>query len=189
VTTKSEILLHPVRLRIVLAMGAESLTTGQLAESLPDVAPATLYRQVAVLVGASMLEIVSERRSRGGTERTYALVSDTVRLAPDETVAMSRDEHMRGFITFVGSLVEAFGRYLDDSESDLASDAVGYRQAGLWLSETERQVLFAELADALSPHVGNEPTPERRRILLNTILIPDAAMAPAANTKDRRDPS
>ncbi len=64
--TPAEILLHPVRLRIVLAFGAEQLTTAQLADRLPDIAHATLYRQIATLADAGMLEVVDERRDPRG---------------------------------------------------------------------------------------------------------------------------
>lgn len=37
---------HPVRLRVIIALGGRTLTTKQLAEALPDVAQATLYRHV-----------------------------------------------------------------------------------------------------------------------------------------------
>jgi DNA-binding transcriptional ArsR family regulator len=190
VSAKSEVLLHPVRLRIVLAMGGETLTTTQLAARLPDVAHATLYRQVAILAEAGLLEVVDERRVRGGTERTYSLVSEAVRMGPDEAAAMGTDEHMRGFVTFVGSLVEAFGRYIGSPDADPAGDAVGYRQAALWLDTDQQRALVERLVAAVSPYLGQEPTPERQRILLNTILIPDLhARSPEEDTKDRRDPS
>ena len=51
-SSAAAVLLHPVRLRIVLAMGDEQLTTAEIAQHLPDVAQATLYRQVAVLADA-----------------------------------------------------------------------------------------------------------------------------------------
>ena len=47
ITDSAGLLLHPVRLRIVQAfLGGRRLTTAQLRTALPDVSPATLYRQV-----------------------------------------------------------------------------------------------------------------------------------------------
>ncbi|NUP32350.1 MAG: helix-turn-helix domain-containing protein, partial [Streptomycetaceae bacterium] len=44
----ADLLLHPVRLRIVHAVsGGRELTTTQLCERLPDVSKVTVYRQVA----------------------------------------------------------------------------------------------------------------------------------------------
>ena len=49
----ADLLLHPVRLRIVEAfLGDRALTTSALAAELADVPPASLYRHVARLVDA-----------------------------------------------------------------------------------------------------------------------------------------
>ena len=70
----ADLLLHPVRLRIVKAfLGERALTTGQLAEELEDVPSGSLYRHVALLVKAGVLQVVAERRVRGAVERTYML--------------------------------------------------------------------------------------------------------------------
>ena len=174
-TNRAEVLLHPIRLRIVLAMGSDELTTAQLAERLPDIAHATLYRHVAVLAEAGMLSIVDERRVRGGVERTYAIVAEAAHIGPSDAGAMSQEVHMRGFVTFVGSLIEAFGRYLAHPAARPGEDRVGYRQASLWLTEAESAQLAERLASVLEPYLGNAATPERGRVLLNTILIPELA--------------
>jgi hypothetical protein len=57
----AELLLHPVRLRVVQALlGDRVLTTGDLHAELPDVPTASLYRHVAVLAGAGVLEVAYE---------------------------------------------------------------------------------------------------------------------------------
>jgi DNA-binding transcriptional ArsR family regulator len=171
--TRAEILLHPVRLRIVLAFGADRLTTAELAERMPDVAHATLYRQVATLAEAGILEVVAERRIRGGVERTYALVADASSLGPGDVAVMDRDALLSGFVVFTGTLVGALSRYLDDPAATPAGDPVGYRQAGIWLDDTERSELLERLRSAVVPYLQNRPTADRERLLLNTILIPD----------------
>ncbi len=179
--SRAEILLHPVRLRIVLAFGSEELTTAQLAERLPDVAHATLYRHVATLANAGMLEVVAERRVRGGIERTYALVADAVKLGPDQAAAMSKDELLRGFVVYSGAMIEAFGRYLDHPAADLSEDPVAFRQAAIWLDDEERADLVERLRDAFAPYLGNEPTDTRERLLVNTVLIPDPSARPTSD--------
>ncbi len=169
----AEILLHPVRLRVVLAFGSEQLTTAQLAERLPDVAHATLYRQVSTLADAGMLVVVAERRVRGGIERTYALAEGAARLGPEDAVEMTPDALFRGFLVFAGTLVDSVGRYLDHPDADLRHDPLSFRQAALWLDHDERARLIERLREAMTPYLGNEPSAERERLLLNTILIPD----------------
>lgn len=174
----AEILLHPVRLRIVLAFGSEALTTTQIAERLPDIAHATLYRHMGTLAEAGVLEVVAQRRVRGGIERTYTLVSDAARLGSDRAVSMSKEELQRGFGVFVGALMESFGRYLDHPSADIATDPVSFRQAAIWLDETELAELAERLRSALAPFLDNEPTDERERLLVNTVLIPDRSARP-----------
>jgi len=178
-TRIADILLHPVRLRIVLALGSDRLTTADLQRHMPEVAQATLYRQVAALVEAGLLEVVEQRQVRGGVERTYALVPSAAAIDPTEVAAMTSEEHMSGFVTFVGALIGAFGRYLDDPGADLTEDSVGYRQAAIWVDDTERTTLVSELATALAPYLAHEPRAGRERVLLNTILIPDVTAASA----------
>lgn len=176
----TDILLHPIRLRVVLAISGNDLTTTELGERLPDVPPATLYRHVAKLADAGLLEVVRERRSRGGVERTYRLVVSAANIGAEEAVSMTSEEHMTGFVTFVSALVGDFGCYLDHPDSNPGEDAMGYRQAALWLTEGERTELLVKLRGALTPYLALERTEERSRSLLSTILIPDLS---AATTK------
>ncbi len=179
----ADILLHPIRLRIVLAFGSEQLTTAELATRLPDIPHATLYRQVATLADGGLLEIVTERRVRGGVERTYALVTDAASLRAADVASLSHDELLEGFVVFAGSMIEAFGRYLDHPSADPATDPVSYRQAALWLDDDERRQLIERLREAVGPYLANEPRRGRQRLLLDTVLIPDPGAAAAADVE------
>ena len=182
--TNADILLHPIRLRIVLALGAErALTTAAIAERLPDIAHATLYRHVAVLAEAGVLEVVDERRVRGGVERTYALVAEAAQLGAADVADMEPEELLRGFVVFAGTLIEAFGRYVADPQARPEQDLLSYRQAALWLDEDERATLVERLTAAIGPALGNGPAEGRQRVLLSTVLVPDLA----ASARTERD--
>lgn len=170
----SDLLLHPVRLRIVLAAASQDVTAGELSDRLPDVPQATLYRHVSTLADAGVLEVVSERRARGGVERTFRLAEGAGGLAAADAAAMTADEHRRGFAVFAGALVGAFSRYLDGPDARPGEDPMGYRQVPLWLSDDEFRALADALSAAITPYLDNEETPERRRVLLSTIAMPDA---------------
>ena len=87
---KSDLLLHPVRMRIVQALlGDRELTTAQLQGELPDVPAATLYRQVAALLNGGALEVTNERRVRGTYERTYRLRPENTHIGPEDAAAMT----------------------------------------------------------------------------------------------------
>lgn len=177
----ADLILHPVRLRIVRAfLGGRPLTTSALAAELADVPAASLYRHVARLVDAGVLEVVAERRVRGALERTYALHVAT-NIGADDLAAMTTDEHRQMFITFVAGLVGDFDSYLARGDTDLFRDKVRFRLADLWLTDAELRELAAELTQVIVPRLGNAPGPGRTRRALRTFLLPasDPAGRPA----------
>jgi hypothetical protein len=174
----ADLLLHPVRLRVVQALlGDRAMTTGDLHAELPDVPVATLYRQVGVLADAGVLEVAAERRVRGSTERTYRLVTTAASVGPEEAAGMTPEEHRRAFGTFVAALLADFDRWADGGAAvpgglDAARDGVGYRMTGLWLDDDEFTALVADLRRVLGDRLANEPGGERRRRLLGTVFLP-----------------
>lgn len=169
----ADLLLHPVRLRIVQAfLGDRALTTGDLRAELPDVPPATLYRHVARLVTAGVLAVVSERRVRAATERTYVLRVSAATIDLNELEAMSVEDHRHAFMAFVAALLAEFDRYLDRGDVDLLRDGVSYRLAGLWLDDAEFAELMNDLARVLQPRGALPPRPGRRRRILGSVLLP-----------------
>lgn len=171
--TNAELLLHPIRLRIVLAMTGNEMTTAELRERLPDIAPATLYRQVATLARSGLLEVVAEEQKRGSVERTYRVVETAATIDAETASSMTKEEHLSAFITFAGAMIQAFGHYLDQPGADLGADGGGYRQTGLWVTPRERQEMIEGLRKVLARYAENTPTRGRSRISLSTILIPD----------------
>ena len=169
----SDLLLHPVRLRIVQAfLGRGELTTAALREHLSDVSPATLYRQVTTLLEAGILEVADERKIRGAVERTLVLHAPNASLGPDEAAAMTPEEHRRGFVTFVAGLIGDFDRYLASEDVDLARDRAGYRQYAVHLTDEELDEFIADLRAVIVPRLEQEPSPDRTRRLLSQVLMP-----------------
>src|SRR5262245_35534684 len=93
-----ELLLHPVRIRIVHAMaGGRTLTTAGLCARLPDVPKTTVYRHVSLLAASGVLEVVGEQRVRGAIERRYQLNRAQAVISPEAAASMSRTDHRQGF--------------------------------------------------------------------------------------------
>src|SRR5262245_29017944 len=114
-----DLLLHPVRIRIVHAFAGErALTTAELGERLPDVPKTTLYRHVGMLASAGLLEVVGEERVHGAVERTYRLNRARTRISPQDAAAMSLDDHRHGFAAAVAALLADFNAYLDRPGAD-----------------------------------------------------------------------
>jgi AcrR family transcriptional regulator len=167
----ADVLLHPVRLRIVQCMLADrALTTADLAAELPDVPPATLYRHVAALVEADVLSVVGQRRVRGAVERRYALNPANATAGRDDVAAMSREQLRTAFGVFIASLLAGFDSYLAGPDVDPAHDALGFRTAAVHLRDDDLAELTERLQAAIDP--WRAPRPDARRHLLSTILTP-----------------
>lgn len=168
-----ELLLHPVRLRIVHALsGGHTRTTAQLCARMPDVSQATVYRQVSTLAGAGILEVDGEQRVRGFVERSYRLRRERAAVDADRAKAASLDDHRRAFATSMAVLLAEYNAYLDSAAADPSADLVGYRQHAVWLTPEERLALIGAMRTAILPALGNEPAPGRTQHLLSPILFP-----------------
>lgn len=168
-------IFHPVRLRIIRAIGGRRMTPRELAGELPDIPTASLYRHLNALTAAGIAEVVGERPVRGATERTYTIAEGRGVLTPADVRGMSADEHLRLFVIFLASVLSDFGRYLDRGQPDLEADGVGYRQIDLYLSDDELREMLEEMNAAVRRRVAQRPAPGRQRRLLTTILMPAVA--------------
>ena len=169
----ADLLLHPLRLRIVQTfLGDRQLTTGQLLAEIDGVPPATLYRQVATLARAGVLTVVGERQIRGTVERTYALSLQDAQLTDEDLENMTPEDHRHAFMAFFAGLLADVDRYIDSGDVDLVRDGAGYRTVGLWLTRDELTDMVIEIGAAVQARSGNRAAPGRVRRMLSTVLIP-----------------
>jgi hypothetical protein len=169
----ADLLLHPVRLRIVKAfLGDRALTTSQLAGELDDVPAGSLYRHVAKLTAAGVLQVVAERRVRGAMERTYTLRLFAAQIQPGEAAAMTLDEHGQAFMAYVAGLLADLDRYLASAPPDPARDGAAYRVAAMWLTDAELADLRRDLLTVFQPRLASPPGEGRRRHMFYSISLP-----------------
>jgi hypothetical protein len=178
----AELLLHPVRLRVVKAfLGDRALTTSQLAAELSDVPSGSLYRHVAQLTKAGVLQVVAERRIRGAVERTYTLRLLAAQIQPDEARTMTLEDHAQAFLAYVAGLLADFDRYLATSPADPARDGADYRVAGMWLTDAEFAEFARDLGAVYRPRLANAPGKGRKRRLAYNVLLPATGSGPVAS--------
>ncbi|NNN15282.1 MAG: helix-turn-helix domain-containing protein [Acidimicrobiaceae bacterium] len=175
----ADLLLHPVRLRIIQAfLGDRALTTTQLAAEIDDIPAGSLYRHVALLARADVIQVVAERRVRGAMERTYTMRLAAAQLSPAEVNKMSPDQHRHAFMAFVAGLLGDFDRYLNSGTPDLARDMAGYRLAALWLSDDELTEFLRDLGTIVQPRLANAPHKGRSRRVVAGVLLPTPDQTP-----------
>jgi hypothetical protein len=169
----ADLLLHPVRLRIIKAfLGDRALTTSQLAAELDDIPAGSLYRHVGLLADAGVLQVVAERRVRGAVERTYTLRSTAAQMQPAEVAAMTPEEHSAAFMAYVGGLVDDFDRYVTSASFNPTKDRADYRVFGMWLTDAEYLDFLHDLYAIVQPRLANPPDRRRRRRMTYTVMLP-----------------
>jgi hypothetical protein len=177
-TTKENLLLHPVRLRIILAVANRQATAQQLANELPDIPQATLYRNINTLAAAGILAIVQERRVRNTIEKTYAIPYQNLSLTLEDLKNAQPEDYIRLFTQFLGMILGYYVRYIQKGSVDFAQDNVFFQMVPVYLSKAEEQELGQVINAALLPYVKNEPSPKRQRSILGLIALPDVVAAP-----------
>jgi Helix-turn-helix domain len=171
--SKADLLLHPIRLRIIqiFTIGRE-LTVQQVAEYLQDIPQATLYRHFNLLVQGNMLSVTKQNQVRGTIEKVYALAKSEVNTM-NKGDKIDREDLMQQFILFVTMLIDDFEAYTSrESDIDPFRDGIGFRQASLYLSDDELRQLYMKIGEAFQEAAQNEPSADRQRRTISTILMP-----------------
>lgn len=173
--SKTDILLHPVRLRIIMCLAARPrLTPQQIGRILSDVPQATLYRHIRTLSDAGIIEVVEERPTGGATERVYALADQAGYLTEDDMKHATKDDHMQYFMMFCANLLRLFGSYLHHTEEiSFARDRVGYHTRMMHLTDDEFVAFVTDLQNVLARYITNEARPDRKPLTFSSVLIPD----------------
>jgi DNA-binding transcriptional ArsR family regulator len=173
-----EVMLHPVRMQIMLALaGSLGMTSLQISERLAGVPQATLYRHINRLLKAGILLVVDQRPVRGTVEKIYTLNSAVqTRLGNEAVSGLSKEDHLRFFTSFAVTLIDEFSRYLTHSPTvDYAADGVGYHQLVLFMSDEELVDFSLALNKALVPFIQAGEAPERRKRIFTTIFMPEVS--------------
>lgn len=166
-----EVVLHPVRMQIVQALAPDKrLTAAQIGERLPSIPQASLYRHLNKLVEAGLLTVVEQNQVRGTLEKVYAL-QEVAPLNPDE---LTKEDHLRFFLTFTANVAQSFEEYLRREGSDPSRDWVSYRAASFYATPAEFEQFITALRATFELVLNNSPAPGRIGLNMATILIPTA---------------
>lgn len=168
-----ELILHPLRLRILQAMAGRTVTTAELADLFDDVAATTVYRHVNTLLDAGVLTIVSEQRVRGAVERTLALVEDAAQMNAEEAAHISEEQHRQAFTVFLAHQAAEFDRFIA-CDDKAAMPLFGYGQTILHLSEDDLRHVQDQLRTILQPYLRSRGQHDEHRVSLATLLIPES---------------
>jgi DNA-binding transcriptional ArsR family regulator len=169
---RAEMLLHPVRLRVVSEFSGRERTVRDLAAALPDVPQATLYRHVATLADGGVLEQVSERAARGPSERVYRVAPGADRVRPEEIDTVPAVELRQIFAVFAASLIDSFAAYVGSGGAVPSADGLAFNRAVVNLSSQERQDFASRFGALVEEILAVPPAAHRRRYHIASCFIP-----------------
>jgi DNA-binding transcriptional ArsR family regulator len=173
--TSSELagLLHPIRMRIVAELaGRDGLTAAELHELLRDVPQASLYRQLALLEDAELVQVVDRRTGRGPAERVFAL-PDRRGMVVLGAAMKSPATVLRLFVVFCAMMLAQFSRYSRRVRPGRGAPPL-FRGWPVYATDEEFVRLSASLA-ALCEDASTKGTPgdDRRRRFFYLVAVPE----------------
>ena len=165
----NEILMNPVRMRIIQCMTAhETATSAELAAWLSDVPRATLYRHINVLAENDYLTIVNRTRIRGATERTISLNASKL------AAHAGQDSSQKAFAILMG-LYRDFDAYFSSGKANPMRDFVFLKTDELHLTGAEYNAFIVEMLELIRKYSGRTASDDRplRRFSLISSPTPD----------------
>lgn len=170
-----DLIIHPVRLRILQLLGLGPLTTHQIAGALPDVPASSIYRHVKLLHRHDLIRVVETHRVRSMEERVYALARPP-RLGEADLAGLTADDHVRSFTLYTAALIHDFANYVQ-SAGDFRplEDRAGYSEALIYATTEEMDAVGRAINAALTPLLTNGPGAGRRLRKLSVISHPVVA--------------
>jgi DNA-binding transcriptional ArsR family regulator len=173
--SRADLLLHPIRLRIVAEISGQRATARHLREALPDLPQTTLYRHLNALTEGGILEVVQEKQIRGTVERTYAL-SAPPSLTAEDLRGMTKEQYQEMFAGFLGTFMADARRYLasrpEGKPVNPVADGVVISKCQVFLTDAESASMNRKLTEMVLAATRKKPGPGRKRCMVAYLLIP-----------------
>ena len=140
----NEIMLHPVRMRIIQALSTQETTTSNdLCEKISDIPRTTLYRHIKLLIDHKLITVVSEEKIRGSVERTIALN------VPEITKHNTIEDAAYNAFGFLMSNYSKFHQYFHGSDPNPNKDKIFLNNTVLMMSDEEFDQFLIEMRELL----------------------------------------
>ncbi|MEH6939847.1 helix-turn-helix domain-containing protein [Bacillus sp. JJ664] len=131
-SNKTEILMHPVRMKICQALmrnKENGLTPLEMIKIIKDVPQATLYRHIQIMVDSDIIRVLREKKVKSVSEKYYVLNEDEARLDEEEWKEASIEEKLNYVSSYQLLLMSQYQNYLNkleeqNSQEDCATFSV-----------------------------------------------------------------
>lgn len=136
----NEIMLHPIRMRIIQELARrEATTTNEICEKISDVPRTTLYRHIKILIDNNIAEVISKEKIRGTFERTIALN------IPQVTKHNTVENAAENAFGFLMSNYGKFHSYFNGENPDPGKDKIFLNNTVMMMNDSEYDQFLGEL--------------------------------------------
>jgi len=172
---KVEVLMHPVRMKILQALmhtTEDGLSTLEMISVIKDVPQATLYRHIQILVDENVIKIVKERKVRSITEKFYALNEGAAKIDAEEWSKLTKKQKLNYISYYQLALLSQYQNYLNLFEEDYVDDSATFSLLDLSLTKDQFNNFQHDLNDLLTRYYNmsdSSNTTETKTIAVNII--------------------
>ena len=173
---KSDLIMHPVRFRIMRAIGRDKVTTQDISDRLPDVPKSSIYRHLKMLLDGNMVMVAETRTVNGIQEKQYQLAQRPY-LAAADVQNLSADEHIEMFTTYIMTVLQGYAAYVDNAVAtkgkvDMLTDRVGFTEVEFYASLAEFDQLQIDIQTAVAQLINNQAGNGRKKRKLSFVTHP-----------------
>jgi DNA-binding transcriptional ArsR family regulator len=170
-----DLMVHPIRLRIVTAMSNDRMTAKEIADALPDIPQTTLYRHINVLIEGGLLEVVEEIPQRGTVERVLGFKVQPT-LQPQDLLGLSKEQLKETFTmviyTLLNEALNSLNQFPEGKPIDIIGSGFHFSECQLNLTDEEYHQLNQKIMGLMMEAGNNKPTQERKRRIFSYMFIP-----------------
>ena len=167
-TEFEKLLRNPAVFRIMQVVAASrTATTSEIADAIPDISRASVYRYCKRMADYDMLETVAEEKIRGQTQRTYALKKVTI--AGDD----STNDYMSAALLLLREVHKKYEVYFAGNNFDTHRDKLFMVSPDLNLDDSTYNELCDRLKALLLEYADVKPLPGSRIRNLYLMSAPD----------------
>jgi len=171
---KADILLHPVRMKIVRALmghSKEGLTPLEMAKIIQDVSQATLYRHIQKLADANIIHVLKEEKVRAVTEKHYIVNMEETSLNLEEWETYSVDDKLTYYSYYQLSLYSQYQTYLNRIEKENTNDLSTLSVIDLKLDDPTFRKFQNELNDLMKKYYKKSHENTKKEATMRTLGI------------------
>jgi DNA-binding transcriptional ArsR family regulator len=177
---RADLILHPVRFRILEKLVSDQLTTAEIAGQLSDVPKSSIYRHIRLLLDEGMIAVDDTRQIRGVVEKTYRL-NQPFHLGAEDVARLTPEEHIGYFRNYIMTVMQGFSSYIQAAGSEasinMVTDRAGYTETFFHATPAELDRFGQLLNEAFKLLSENEAGEGRRKHKLVVITHPEAVGA------------